>query len=209
MAGAVKGTFDPEKPLSLQHWLDSAATAMMIMPGMRFLNSAVERSLQSRIASQEIRGSLPEGIGAMRHDPNVDMEAYTVGTYEELSKRATGALDDGFGTYASQGGHHPMAKSAFEGVSGYDYKSALTISQSKLTEFGVKHSTITGQQKMLYSAFNKTGESLTMETMKQIEIKAMTNSGVPLDYAKNAVEKAITALVESGVTQPSRIPWGK
>lgn len=102
-----------------------------------------------------------------------------------------------------------MAKSTFEDVSGYDYKSALTISRSKLAEFGVKHSTITSQQKMLYSAFSKTGETLTIETMKEIEIKAMTNSGVPLDYAKNGVEKAIAELIESGVTQPSRIPWGK
>ncbi len=119
------------------------------------------------------------------------------------------ALDDGLGTYGSVKGHHPMAKSAFEGVDGYDYKEALTISQSKLTEFDVKHSTITGQQKKLYLEFSKTGKPLTIDAMKQIEIKAMTNSGVPLDYAKNAVEKAIEQLTKSGITQPSRTPWGK
>jgi len=46
----------------------------------------------------------------------------------------------------------------------------LTISQSKLTEFGVKHATITGQQKTLYSSFSKSGETLTFDAMKQIEI---------------------------------------
>jgi len=55
-----------------------------------------------------------------------------------------GGLDDGLGTYESQAGHHPMAKSAFEAIIQYDFKKALTISQSKLTEFGVKHATITG-----------------------------------------------------------------
>ena len=102
-----------------------------------------------------------------------------------------------------------MAKSAFEGVNGYNYKEALTISQSKLAEFDVKHSTITGQQKILYSEFSKAGNQLTIDAMKQIEVKAMTNSGVPLNYAENAVNKAIDALQKAGITQPSRIPWGK
>lgn len=43
----------------------------------------------------------------------------------------------------------------------------------------------------------------------EIEIKAMTNSGVPLNYATNAVDKAVDALIKSGVTKPSRIPWSK
>jgi hypothetical protein len=38
----------------------------------------------------------------------------------------------------SQGGHHPMAKRAFEGVKGYDANDAFTISKSKLDSFGVK-----------------------------------------------------------------------
>lgn len=102
-----------------------------------------------------------------------------------------------------------MAKSAFEGISQYDFKQALTVSQSKLTEFGVKHATITGQQKSLYTAFAKSGEELTMDAIRQIEIKAMTNAGVPIDYATNAVDKAIDALMKAGVTNPSRIPWAK
>jgi len=78
-------------------------------------------------------------------------------------------------------GTTPIAKSAFDGAKGYDANSALTISQSKLTEFGVKHATITGHQNALYKAFSNTGQPLTMEAMKQIEIKSMTNAGVPLD----------------------------
>lgn len=46
-----------------------------------------------------------------------------------------------------------------------------------------------------------------MEAMKEIEIKALTNSGVPKYYATNAVEKAIEDLIGHGVTKPVNIPW--
>ena len=120
-----------------------------------------------------------------------------------------GNLNDGLGTFKEQGGHHPMAKSAFDGNPNYNADNALTISQSKLNSFGVKHQTITGQQHSLYSAFDKTGETLTMNEMRTIEIQAMTNSGVPVDYATNAVDKAIQQLQQNGITAPSKIPWGK
>ena len=46
-----------------------------------------------------------------------------------------------------------------------------------------------------------------MEAMREIEIQAMTNSGVPLSYARNAVDRAIAELLEAGITSPTRIPW--
>ena len=131
------------------------------------------------------------------------------GSIAEAKAIALSELDDGLGIYASQGGHHPMAKSAFKGISEYDYKQALTISQAKLDKFGVDHATITGQQKTLYAAFAKSGDKLTLNAMRQIEIEALTNAGVPLDYATHAVDKAIDALIKAGVTNPSRIPWSK
>jgi len=57
---------------------------------------------------------------------NIDNNISSIG-----SSSIKGGLDDGLGTYASQAGHHPMAKSAFEAISQYDFKQALTISQSK------------------------------------------------------------------------------
>ena len=117
-------------------------------------------------------------------------------------------LDDGLGTYKDQGGHHPMTGSAFRGDENYDYNSSLTISAGKLDELGIKHSTITGNQSSAYSAFSKTGETLTMDSMRNIEIKALVNSGMQLDYATNAVDAAIGDLINQGVTQPTRIPWG-
>ena len=100
-----------------------------------------------------------------------------------------------------------MAKRAFEVVPGYDADSALTISNGKLDSFGVRHAVITGQQHSLYNAFAKTGETFTMESMRKIEIQAMVNAGVPVDYATHAVDKAIAELKDLGVNQPVRIPW--
>ena len=116
-------------------------------------------------------------------------------------------LDDGLGTYGEQGGHHPMAKKAFEGVEGYDPDEAIIISNEKLEELGVRHSTITGNQHSLYNEFAKTGKTLTMEDMRTIEIKALTKSGVPEDYATNAVDMAIQDLLNKRITQPINIPW--
>lgn len=99
-----------------------------------------------------------------------------------------------------------MAKKAFEGVPGYDKDLAVTISQDQLNQLGVKHSTITGQQNKLYTAFAKSGQTLTLEAMKDIEIEALINAGVPADYAKRAVGEAYVQLKNSGVN-PVRIPW--
>ena len=104
---------------------------------------------------------------------------------------------------------HPMAKKAFEGAEGYDYTQALSISSEKLLkDFDVKHSTITGKQASLYREFAKTGKELTMNEMKNIEIKAMVQSGVPKEYATKTVNSAIKQLKDSGITAPVKIPWG-
>lgn len=113
------------------------------------------------------------------------------------------------GQYKDKKGHHPMAKKAFEGAEGYDYTQALSISSEKLLkDFDVKHSTITGKQASLYREFAKTGKELTMNEMKNIEIKAMVQSGVPKEYATKTVNSAIKQLKDSGITAPVKIPWG-
>lgn len=119
-------------------------------------------------------------------------------------------VPDGMGQYKDKKGHHPMAKKAFEGAEGYDPNQALSISSEKLLkDFDVQHSTITGKQASLYREFSKTGKPLTMNDMKNIEIKAMVESGVPKDYATNTVNTAIKQLKDSGITAPVKIPWGK
>ena len=115
-------------------------------------------------------------------------------------------LEDGLGTYGDQKGHHTMAKKAFEEVPGYDAYMAVTVSQSKLDQFGVKHSTITGQQHKLYNEFAASGQTFTLEAMRDIEIKAMTNAGVPNSYAIRAVTEAYNQLKSAGIN-PVKIPW--
>lgn len=118
-------------------------------------------------------------------------------------------LNDGLGTYNDQKGHHIMAKKAFDGNPNYDGGKGITISQAKLDEFGVKHATITGQQKSLYSQFAKSGETLTLDAMANIEYQALVNSGIPEAYARNAISQAFADLLKNGVTQTNQIPWGK
>ena len=115
-------------------------------------------------------------------------------------------LEDGLGTYGGQKGHHTMAKKAFEGVPGYDANMAVTISQSKLDQFGVKHSAITGQQHKLYNEFAASGQTFTLEVMRDIEIASMTNAGIPSNYATRAVTEAYSQLKRAGIN-PIKIPW--
>lgn len=60
----------------------------------------------------------------------------------------------------------------------------------------------------MYREFAKIGKKLTMDDMKNIEIKAMVQSGVPKDYATKTVNAAIKQLKDSGITNPVKIPWG-
>lgn len=46
-----------------------------------------------------------------------------------------------------------------------------------------------------------------MEAMKNIEIQAMVDSGVPIEYAKETVEAAVEQLIGSGINNPINIPW--
>ena len=91
---------------------------------------------------------------------------------------------------------------------GYDPDMAVTVSQAKLDQFNVRHPVITGQQRHLYSEYAKTGKKLTLEDMRDIEIKAMTNAGVPASYAERAVNEAYYQLKKSGI-EPVNIPWNK
>lgn len=81
--------------------------------------------------------------------------------------------------------------------------------KSKLKEFNVEHPEITGRQHHHYSAFSKTGKTLTFDDMREIKIQAMVDVGVPIEYATNAVDKAIADLLKSGVKSPTRVSWGK
>ena len=124
-------------------------------------------------------------------------------------KQAQGVLN-GVGAYGEQGGHHILAKVAFSGHPAYDMKAALTISNATLKSLNpsVAHTAITGKQKILYTAFAKTGKTLTLKSMQAIEIQAMVNAGVPIKFAKKAVKMAAKQIRSWGIEGNLQIPWG-
>jgi uncharacterized protein RhaS with RHS repeats len=107
------------------------------------------------------------------------------------------------------GGHHVPAKSAFTGAANYDANVALAIPNSQLASLGVSHSAVTGAQMTGYQAFAKTGEALTWEVMATIEANALVRGGMAESMANITVNQAIQALKDTGVSGPTRIPWGR
>ena len=106
------------------------------------------------------------------------------------------------------GGHHIPAKKAFEGAAGYNAKAALAIPIDELERLNVMHSAITGAQKTLYRQFAKTGTKLTWAEVERIETEALVRAGVDSSVARATVKRAIDSLKDSGVANPTRIPWG-
>ncbi len=106
------------------------------------------------------------------------------------------------------GGHHVPAKSAFAGDPLYHPNAALAIPNEELKRLGVSHSAVTGAQQTLYRAFKKTGEPLTWEKIASIEKKALVHGGMQSEMAESTVNAAIKALQKTGVSGPTRIPWG-
>ena len=72
----------------------------------------------------------------------------------------------------------------------------------------MRHPLVTGTQSTLYRAFAKTGQPLTWEVMESIEAQALVRGGMNQTMALTTIRQAIAALKASGVTGPTRIPWG-
>jgi hypothetical protein len=110
--------------------------------------------------------------------------------------------------YGKEGGHHVPAKSAFRDDPIYDPKTALAIPDSELAAQGVKHSVVTGAQQNLYRAYAQTGQPMTWDAIRSIEIQALTRAGMNSGSASVTVDNAINAMKASGIRGPVRIPWG-
>ncbi|MCT4615417.1 MAG: hypothetical protein N4A49_11145, partial [Marinifilaceae bacterium] len=124
---------------------------------------------------------------------------------------------EGTGRYKNLKGHHPIAKKTFEGDLAYDYNKAFSVSPKSLDEAwkisnnGIPqniHSKITGNQNKLYSKWKKLNPNseLTIDVMAEIEIKAMSNAGIPDDIATGWVVKSLEDLNSQGVTKIINIP---
>ncbi len=110
--------------------------------------------------------------------------------------------------YSEGSGHHVPAKSAFTGDAAYDPNMALAIPNSELASENVSHSAVTGAQQSLYRAYAQRGQPLTWEAVQSIETRALVKGGMSPAKAAATVRKAIDALKDSGVSRPTRIPWG-
>ena len=104
-------------------------------------------------------------------------------------------IEDGTGLYKKVHGHHPISKGLFRDMFGSDsdFKkwcdNIYSISSNKLNEIVGKvgvHTKITGRQNNLYSQWRKAhpGKTMSLRNVIDIEIQAMTDSGVPLSKAK-------------------------
>ena len=127
---------------------------------------------------------------------------------------------NGTGKYKTVGGHHPLAKKAFELDSKYNLDEAFSISPNSLKEAwklgnpGVPpaniHNLITGKQNSLYSSWrasNPAPAKMTFRDMIEIERQAMMQSGIPEDVANGWIIKGVEDLKKLGVKEITNIPW--
>ena len=85
---------------------------------------------------------------------------------------------------------------------------ALAIPNSELARLNINHGLVTGAQMKLYKTFAATGEKLTWDAVSTIETKALVAGGMKETTAQTTVQEAIINLKETGVAEPTRIPWG-
>ncbi|WP_034160758.1 hypothetical protein, partial [Sphingomonas sp. ERG5] len=110
--------------------------------------------------------------------------------------------------YSEQGGHHPASQAAFRGAEGYDGKAALSVSEAELRRLGVQHKDITKYQSQLYRAFAKDNNTITWGDVRRIEAQSLISAGMKPSTARATVRAAIQQLKASGVSGPTRIPYG-
>lgn len=117
----------------------------------------------------------------------------------------------GTGEYRKVGGHHPLAKSAFQNNTKYNEDLAFTISESTLDRFGEPetHKDISGHQNRLYNTFanRNPGKRLTIEKLAEIEILSMYYAGINDSVATGWVILALEDLKKKGITEITNIPW--
>jgi len=101
-----------------------------------------------------------------------------------------------------------MAKKAFEKAKNYNKRNAFSVSNEALGGKAV-HNAVTGNQNRLYTAWKKAnpGKSMSVDDMAKIEVKAMTDAGIPDNVAKGWVSKAVQDIKDQGVSEIKNIPW--
>jgi hypothetical protein len=106
------------------------------------------------------------------------------------------------------GGHHVPAKKAFEGAINYDADAALAIPNAELARLGLRHQTITTAQMRAYQSLARSGQGISWDAVEAIETQALICGGMQPGTAAATVRGAIQNLKDSGVSGPTRVPWG-
>jgi hypothetical protein len=178
------------------------ANSVLLDDYFKTLNSAGSKNLKNTESCvEELKAFVLNGITRKNWVNQID------NAIAKLTKKAKYELN-GTGEYALVKGHHPLAKVAFEGDAAYNLNKAFSVSIEQLGGQAI-HRRITGNQNNLYSAWRKANPKvkLTVDEMAEIEIKAMSNAGIPEDIATGWVIKALEDIKLQGVTGIRNIPW--
>jgi len=189
---------------------DGVAVVSMVMAGSFITKGDDALEKGTKEVGEKIEKEAAEGLRKV-FVKNLDE------TLNKLKQKAKYVLED-TGEYSKVGGHHPLAKKAFENATEYDYKKAFSVKPSALESVwktvndGIPqniHAKITGQQSSLYTAWKKANplKKMGIEDMADIEIKAMKNVGIPEDIATGWVVKSLEEIKINGVTEIKNIPW--
>ncbi len=167
---------------------------------------------------KDLHNFLVGDFGIVVHNSYIIKECFTAAV--DYLKTNAKYLLNGTGKYKSVGGHHPLAKKAFELDPKYNLDEAFSISTNslkdawKLGNSGVPpmniHNLITGKQNSLYSSWraaNPVPAKMSFVDMIEIERQAMIQSGIPEDVANGWIVKGVEDLKKQGVTEITNIPW--
>jgi hypothetical protein len=150
--------------------------------------------------------------GVVAHNTGCTVLEFIDDAIANLKKQSI-FIEEGTGTYNAVKGHHPLSKIAFEGASGYPTGGTTAFSVSsatldKVSGLSGTHYAISGKQKTLYTNWVKANPNtkLTIDKMAEIEVKAMTSSGINEQIAKGWVTKALEDIKAKGVSEINKIP---
>jgi hypothetical protein len=107
----IKGTFSPEKPLSLQHWLDSGTSVLMLAPALNSLSkiSVASKEIGVAFKAGQPLGTIQEGVNPKTLIPAKDLSKLDPKRISDAVKYAGDkALEVSRGGVIQQG-HHRLA----------------------------------------------------------------------------------------------------
>jgi hypothetical protein len=133
---------------------------------------------------------------------------YRVGSLGLLAHNACAVRP--YAPQATNGGHHIFAKSAFDGLKGYNPLQALAIPKSEIARLGLRHldaGGITAVQRTLFDQLKASGKANTLKAHAKIAEQALIAGGLSKGEAKKITKQALNQLTSWGITAPSRIPW--